>query len=179
LDGRTTRQEEQEQEQEERRFMEIVHSEYVSPASPRVLERWGHVVAQNEEPYYTCDIALPPKAVLSLPPITTTLPLTTLTSPTIHIPAITATSTTTAHAHRGLFSTFPRTLIVVGDAERLVREVASLVRAMERDGVEVRAEWVRDAVHDVLIVREGWWDERVRERVWGVVGDWVWGFGAG
>jgi len=73
----------------------------------------------------------------------------------------------------GLFAAFPRTLIVVGDAERLVNEVKSLQTAMEKDGVDVQAEWVKDAVHDVLMINQWWWDWGVVEGAWRVVGDWA------
>jgi acetyl esterase/lipase len=71
----------------------------------------------------------------------------------------------------GLFTEFPRALIVVGDAERLEREVVALERALEHDGVRVRMVWAKDAVHDVLIM--GAWDERVREGIWKEIGRWV------
>ncbi len=70
-----------------------------------------------------------------------------------------------------LFSKFPETCVVLGDAERLEREVAKLVGAMERDGTEVRTIWVKDAPHDVLQMK--WWDERVRDGVWTQVEEWV------
>lgn len=60
---------------------------------------------------------------------------------------------------------------MLGDAERLEREVIKLVGAMERDGVKVKTVWVEDGVHDVLMM--GWWDEKVRDRVWKDVVDWV------
>ncbi|KAH9042532.1 Alpha/Beta hydrolase protein [Lactarius pseudohatsudake] len=65
----------------------------------------------------------------------------------------------------GLFTEFPRAMIVVGDAERLERERSST------DGVRVRMVWAKDAVHDILIM--GAWDERVREGVWNEIGKWV------
>ncbi|KAH8996365.1 alpha/beta-hydrolase [Lactarius akahatsu] len=71
----------------------------------------------------------------------------------------------------GLFTEFPRAMIVVGDAERLEREVVALERALEYDGVRVRMVWAKDAVHDILIM--GAWDERVREGVWKEIGKWV------
>ena len=76
-------------------------------------------------------------------------------------------------APRGLslFSAFPPTCIVLGDAERLEREVMKLVGAMERDAVPVHTVWVKDAPHDVLMV--AWWDERVRDGVWRDVEEWV------
>lgn len=61
--------------------------------------------------------------------------------------------------------------MVLGDAERLEREVIKLVGAMERDGVTVTTVCVEDGVHDVLMM--GWWDEKVRDRVWKDVEDWV------
>ncbi|EJF57363.1 alpha/beta-hydrolase [Dichomitus squalens LYAD-421 SS1] len=70
-----------------------------------------------------------------------------------------------------LFTEFPRTCVVLGDAERLEREVTKLVGAMERDGTEVHTIWVKDAPHDVLQMK--WWDERVRDTVWKQVEEWV------
>ena len=70
-----------------------------------------------------------------------------------------------------LFTDFPKTCVVLGDAERLEREVAKLVGAMERDGTEVTTIWARDAPHDVLQMK--WWDERVRDGVWTQIGEWV------
>ncbi|KAI0250674.1 hypothetical protein BJV78DRAFT_547163 [Lactifluus subvellereus] len=71
----------------------------------------------------------------------------------------------------GLFTDFPRALVVVGDAERLEREVVALERALEHDGVRVRMVWAKDAVHDILVM--GAWDERVREGIWREIGKWV------
>jgi acetyl esterase/lipase len=71
----------------------------------------------------------------------------------------------------GLFTDFPRALVVVGDAERLEREVAALERALEYDGVRVRMVWAKDAVHDILIMAA--WDERVREGIWKEIGRWI------
>lgn len=70
-----------------------------------------------------------------------------------------------------LFSEFPKACVVLGDAERLEREVMKLVGAMERDGVDVHTIWVKDAPHDVLMM--GWWDEHVRDAVWKQVEEWV------
>ncbi|CDO70519.1 hypothetical protein BN946_scf184569.g62 [Trametes cinnabarina] len=70
-----------------------------------------------------------------------------------------------------LFSEFPKTCVVLGDAERLEREVMRLVGAMERDGVDVHTIWVKDAPHDVLMMK--WWDEGVRDAVWAQVEEWV------
>jgi acetyl esterase/lipase len=74
---------------------------------------------------------------------------------------------------KALFEGFPRTLIVVGDAERLVIEVKALQDAMKKDGVDVQSEWVRDAVHDILMISQWWWDWGVVDEVWRVVGDWA------
>ncbi|KAI9063761.1 alpha/beta-hydrolase [Trametes sanguinea] len=70
-----------------------------------------------------------------------------------------------------LFTEFPKTCVVLGDAERLEREVMRLVGAMERDGVDVHTIWVKDAPHDVLMM--GWWDESVRDAVWAQIEEWV------
>ena len=55
--------------------------------------------------------------------------------------------------------------------ERLVREVAKLVSAMESDGVPVCMIRVPDAPHDVLMM--GLWDEKVRDEAWNSVESWV------
>ncbi|KAH9933761.1 alpha/beta hydrolase fold-domain-containing protein [Fomitopsis serialis] len=70
-----------------------------------------------------------------------------------------------------LFSGFPRACVVLGDAERLEREVTKLVGAMERDGVGVRTVWVKDGAHDVLMM--GWWDEDVRTKVYNDIEAWL------
>lgn len=75
--------------------------------------------------------------------------------------------------HASLFGDFPRTLVVVGDAERLVREIKSLVAAMERDGVDVRTHWAKDAVHDILIIGDVWWDKEVVGKVWKEISRWI------
>jgi len=53
----------------------------------------------------------------------------------------------------GLFADFPSAMIVVGDAERLEREVAALERALEYDRVRVRMVWAKDAVRDICRAR--------------------------
>ena len=70
-----------------------------------------------------------------------------------------------------LFTEFPSTCVVLGDAERLEREVTKLIGAMESDGVAVCTIRVRDAPHDVLMI--GWWDERVRNDTWNEVEKWI------
>ena len=51
-----------------------------------------------------------------------------------------------------IFTDFPRTLIVVGDAERLEGEVAALERALEQERVRAWMVWAKDAVYDVLVM---------------------------
>jgi hypothetical protein len=47
---------------------------------------------------------------------------------------------------------------------------------MEKDEVDVTVQWVPDAIHDVFITPDGWWDEDVREHAWREVETWVQGF---
>lgn len=153
--------------EEQRRLTEIVHSEYVSPCSPRVLRAWSHAVEQDvrgelQEAYQE-------NLAHAVEEVQVTQDRGSLDSK--QMSQYRATS-----RFSKLFEEFPRTLIVVGDAERLVREVQSLQEAMEGDGVDVRAEWVKDAVHDILIMAEGWWDTKACERTWDVIGEWVDGF---
>jgi len=77
------------------------------------------------------------------------------------------------HTFPALFSEFPKTLIVCGDAERLVREVRSLISAMQKDGVDLDVCWAPDACHDILIISDWWWDRRVLETVWAQIGHWA------
>lgn len=72
---------------------------------------------------------------------------------------------------QGLFTFFPRALVVAGDAERLEREIVALAKGMEHDGVRVQMVWAPDGVHDILMLKS--WDERVREDVWQAIGQWV------
>jgi hypothetical protein len=46
-----------------------------------------------------------------------------------------------------IFTDFPRTLIVVGHAERLEGEVAALERALEHERVRAWMVWAKDAVY--------------------------------
>lgn len=75
-----------------------------------------------------------------------------------------------------LFDSFPRSLVVCGDAERLVREVRSLIKAMEKDGVDLDVVWSRDACHDILMMNELWWDRKVIEETWEGIAAWAEGF---
>ena len=219
-------------QEEEKRLMEIVHSEYVSPCSPAVLKRWGHEVKQDPEgtmrKSFIRDVLkrLPttmrithdvetleqlPKPVSSLSPQKMTssssigfedTPL--LVDPTVNAgPAVSiplpssieqagsgsSTNSKTSehtksplylpqptHTFPALFSEFPKTLIVCGDAERLVREVRSLISAMQKDGVDLDICWAPDACHDLLIISDWWWDRRVLEAVWAQIGHWAGAF---
>jgi acetyl esterase/lipase len=147
--------------------MEIVHSEYVSPCSPRVLQAWSHAVEQDvrgeHREAFRVSLSHASQEVQ-------------VTRDPEDLDPMRVSPYRTTSRFKKLFEGFPRTLIVVGDAERLVREVQSLQEAMERDGVDVQAEWVKDAVHDILIMAEGWWDRKVVEKTWGVIGEWAVGF---
>ena len=170
-------------------LMSILHSEYVSPCSPVVLKRWGHDVQQDPEG--ECESVFLKRVSFGEEEMrwmavwsgndkkggeeggevsVSSKVLTHSASTRSPFPA-------PSHSFPSLFSSFPRTFISVGTAERLTRECASLVRAMEKDGVEVRCEWVEDACHDVLIVPEWWWNKPVGvlEGVWRGVGEWVGG----
>lgn len=175
--------------------MEIVHSEYVSPCSPVVLKRWGHLVRQDvggkhEDAFRHENVvsegvrqmesrAVARRASLDLSAGVAYSPT---RRSTLHETACSNADSTAEVGVReganrckfqGLFEGFPRTLIVVGDAERLVREIRSLQDAMEKDGVDVQGEWVKDAVHDMLMMGQSWCDWDVIEGVWEVVENWV------
>ena len=160
--------------------LETMHSPYVSPASHKVLRAfYGELFVTNVEELTIHALtdetlarlrsmdSLPPtpNPNMSLPPPTPVTPGTELSPSSLRFPVIASP--------RGLslFSEFPEACVVLGDAERLEREVVKLVSAMERDGVGVRTVWVEDGPHDVLMM--GWWDERVRDRGWGDVERWV------
>ena len=167
------------------KLMSILHCEYVSPCSPVVLTRWGHDVQQDPEG--ECERVFLKRVKLDEETrwisalsgndkkgdekggdVSSQALLTHSASTRSPFPA-------PSHSFPSLFSSFPRTFISIGTAERLTRECASLVRAMEKDGVEVRCEWVEDACHDVLIVPEWWWNKPVGvlEGVWRAVEQWV------
>ncbi|KAG6816852.1 hypothetical protein H0H87_002338 [Tephrocybe sp. NHM501043] len=139
-----------ENQAEEQRLMEIAHSEYVSPCSPRVLQEWSHPT------YPTGFDATPRELVLSKQ--------NTRNMDSPYRPLL---------KFEKLFENFPRTLLVVGNAERLVREVMCLQEAMQRDGVDIQAEWMQDAVHDALIIADGWWDTEVIKKTWKVIEGWI------
>lgn len=157
--------------------LEMMHSPYVSPASHKVLRVfYGDVFATNVQDLTIAafddemlenirQMATAPPTPFELVPATPPVTPdergpTSLTRPVIASP-------------RGLslFTEFPKVCVVLGDAERLEREVMKLISAMEHDGVRVRTIRVEDGPHDVLMM--GWWDERVRDRIWGSVEGWV------
>ncbi|KIK69237.1 hypothetical protein GYMLUDRAFT_35306 [Collybiopsis luxurians FD-317 M1] len=192
--------EQREIEEETRSLMEIIHSEYVSPASPRVLRRWGHVVdlydggrigddqSQNEAkdkskadtlhpdssqpiktrvwltPTIACDnyewetdphrnnAELQSSGDSSVSPSTSNTPVPEVKQIDYASPADTTeprpilrnqdtfTPRNPAHSYPSrypqfhtLFAQFPRTMILIGDAERLTTEVGNLARAMGKD----------------------------------------------
>ncbi|KAJ3794962.1 Alpha/Beta hydrolase protein [Lentinula aff. detonsa] len=268
-EGRQER-ERREIEEETRSLMEIIHSEYVSPASPRVLRRWGHIVdlydgsrlgdpspkvdSSPVEPpskmrvWLTPNIAggqfdwettartdneidnsqspgdtphnndssahTPPssdRTSTAIPEIkqvdfasTSHLESQARTSPRPRVLRNQDTFTPRNPAHsypsrypqfHTLFAQFPKTFILIGDAERLTTEVGNLARAMGKDcdcsvaetgsgeagkgeedfpreglvslgGGSVQVRWIPDAVHDVFMIPPGWWDERIKSEVW-------------
>ncbi|KAF9451106.1 alpha/beta-hydrolase [Macrolepiota fuliginosa MF-IS2] len=145
--------------EEERRLMNFVHSEYVSPCSPIVLKRWGHNVMQDIEGIHTSHIQNLPSAIR-------------LANDPNNVISIPEASSGKSPRFTKLFGDFPKTLVVLGDAERLVREVKSLVVAMEKDGVDVQLHVAPDAVHDILIISKGWWDKKTIRDTWTAVVEW-------
>ncbi|CAL1699658.1 unnamed protein product [Somion occarium] len=150
--------------------LETMHSPYVSPASQRVLKAfYGDQFATSVESLtiraLDAEVRANIRNMISVPS-TPVLGGELERSPTSLRRPMMASP-------RGLslFTDFPRTCVVLGDAERLEREVIKLVGAMERDGVKVRTAWVEDGVHDVLIM--GWWDQKVIDKVWTEVEAWV------
>ncbi|KAF8153125.1 Alpha/Beta hydrolase protein [Crassisporium funariophilum] len=164
---------------EEKRLMEIVHSEYVSPCSPIVLKRWGHEAKQDPEGEHEAHfvrhifkrlptdlrITRAPELLDPLSPANTEMGMDNPYRKTCRFPK--------------LFGDFPRTLVVCGDAERLVREVRSLVGAMQADGVDLTVWWAQDACHDLLMLSEWWWDKKVLDATWKAVEEWAKGFDEG
>ncbi|KDR77252.1 hypothetical protein GALMADRAFT_246557 [Galerina marginata CBS 339.88] len=159
--------------EEERRLMEIVHSEYVSPCSPIVLKRWGHELKQDPEGEHEAHFMR--NVFKRLPTdLRNTRAPENLGLVAAQFPADDAYLK--PRRFQKLFSEFPRTLVVCGDAERLVREVGSLISAMNADGVDLQVHWAKDACHDPLILSEFWWDREVLDEIWRSIEDWVKGF---
>lgn len=167
--------------------LETMHSPYVSPASMHVLRAfYGEAFAASVEDLSISRMDTKLLQSIRTMPSTPSTPLIGGDSAnasseagnlTAQDGAFSSSPTSLAHpvmaSPRGLslFSEFPKTCVVLGDAERLEREVMKLVSAMERDGMRVRTIWVKDGVHDVLMM--GWWDEKIREKVWQDVETWV------
>ncbi|KAL6299231.1 alpha/beta hydrolase fold-domain-containing protein [Sparassis latifolia] len=147
--------------------LETMHSPYVSPVSRRVLRAFygdAFVASVEDLTIGRLDTGLR-ETLRTMASEPATLADELEPSPTLARPVIASP--------RGLslFSEFPRVCVVLGDAERLEREVMKLVGAMERDGVDLCTVWVEDGVHDVLQLT--WWDERVRDKVWASVEEWA------
>ncbi|TEB32638.1 alpha/beta-hydrolase [Coprinellus micaceus] len=162
-------------EEEEKSLMRIVHSEYVSPCSPIVLERWGHEVIQDPQGQHRktfWNYALP-----NLPNV-----MKLNRSPEGLNPMLRRNTTSSwedsDNPYRktcqfpALFASFPKTIVATGDGERLVREVRSLVAAMTKDGVDIAAHWAPDACHDPLMINETWWDKKVLDGIWEDIKKW-------
>ena len=69
-----------------------------------------------------------------------------------------------------LFYGFPKTLVIAGDAERLTLEIGNLIQVMEKDGIDIEAKWIPDAVHDILVMN---WDKKVTDSCWADIADWM------
>ncbi|KAI0916019.1 hypothetical protein AcV5_003475 [Taiwanofungus camphoratus] len=159
--------------------LETMHSPYVSPASQRVLcAFYGDAFAESVRDLKIRHLDASARAnlrTMASEPVTPVLSMPILGSPgsvgVERIPTSLAHPIMTSPRGLSLFSEFPKACVVLGDAERLEREVMKLVGAMERDRVSVRTVWVEDGVHDVLMM--GWWDERVRAKVWQEIEDWI------
>ncbi|TFK29482.1 alpha/beta-hydrolase [Coprinopsis marcescibilis] len=159
--------------EEELRLMQIVHSEYVSPCSPIVLQRWGHTIQQDPEGKHSSDFWK-----YGLPNLPTYMKSARMPKNIDALNKAGGTWDDSVNPYRktcqfpGLFSSFPKTIIVCGDAERLVREVRSLLGAMQKDGVDVTIHWAPDACHDALMLSEFWWDKKVLNGIWKEIDKW-------
>ncbi|KAI0350846.1 alpha/beta-hydrolase [Trametes cingulata] len=169
--------------------LETMHSPYVSPASSRVLKAfYGDAFASSvadltiaqlddNQRQFLRNMASAPATPVPSTPLGNGSPRLVLGPPEAasedqgRSPTSLARPIIASPRGLSLFTEFPKTCVVLGDAERLEREVMRLVGAMERDGVEVHTIWVKDAPHDVLMM--GWWDENVRDAVWAQVEEWV------
>ncbi|KAF5313358.1 hypothetical protein D9611_008470 [Ephemerocybe angulata] len=163
-------------QEDERRLMQIGHSEYVSPCSPIVLERWGHTVVQDPEGQHRRDFW---KEVLpNLPHFMKLYRTPNALNPMVR----TMTGEPWDDSNNpyrkscqfpSLFAAFPKTIVVCGDGERLVREVRALVAAMSKDGVDITTYWAPDACHDPLMINENWWDKKVLNSIWEEIAKWT------
>ncbi|KZT01224.1 alpha/beta-hydrolase [Laetiporus sulphureus 93-53] len=157
--------------------LETMHSPYVSPASQRVLSAfYGDAFAETVQDLTIERLNTMVRDHLRTMESAPATPVPVMPSAVDgngveRSPTSLASPLIASPRGLSLFSEFPKTCIVLGDAERLEREVMKLVGAMERDGVDVRTIWVKDGAHDVLMM--GWWDERVRAKVWRDIGEWI------
>jgi len=135
--------------EEVKRLRNIAHSEYVSPCSPLVLKRWGHAVTQNMMGDNDMD------------------------SRDVEEEDILKVNQGGSLQFPTLFHGFPKTMVIAGDAERLTWEIGNLIRAMEKDGIDVEARWISDAVHDVLTMSEWQWDKKSTGSCWTDIANWV------
>ncbi|KAI0716424.1 alpha/beta-hydrolase [Earliella scabrosa] len=170
--------------------IETMHSPYVSPASSRVLSAFygdafaasvaDLTIAQMDDTHRqflrtmtsapVTPVPITPSGNGHVPPLVTGPPE-VATGELERSPTSLARPIIASPRGLSLFTDFTKVCVVLGDAERLEREVTKLVGAMERDGVEVHTIWVKDAPHDVLMM--GWWDEGVRDAVWKQVEEWI------
>jgi len=162
-------------EEEERRLMQVVHSEYVSPCSPIVLERWGHTVQQDPEGEYRH--AFWKYTLPNLPNFLKAYRTPDTLNPLVKTARGDSWNDSDNPYRKScqfpsLFASFPRTIVVCGDGERLVREVRSLVAAMTKDGVDITTHWAPDACHDPLMINESWWDKKVLNNIWTSIKTW-------
>ena len=157
----------------------MMHSPYVSPASEKVLRAfYGDAFAESVQDLTISRLNTIKRATLRNMESAPSTPVPS--TPHGHSPPLmerdrspTSLERPVIASPRGLslFSEFPRVCVVLGDAERLEREVTKLVGAMERDGVCVKTVWVKDGAHDVLMM--GWWDEDVRTKVYNDIEAWL------
>ncbi|TFK89925.1 alpha/beta-hydrolase [Polyporus arcularius HHB13444] len=168
--------------------VETMHSPYVSPASGRVLSAfYGDAFAASVSDLTIAQLDDQQRQYLRTMSSAPATPVPTTPGGGTGIPLVLGPPEATSEPDRSptslqrpiiasprglsLFTEFPKACVVLGDAERLEREVTKLVGAMERDGTEVHTIWVKDAPHDVLMM--GWWDEKVRDGVWKQVEEWL------
>lgn len=166
-------------QEEELRLMQTIHSEYVSPCSPIVLARWGHAIMQDPEGEYTSNFW---KELPNLPAFMRRPRMPPKLDSYRSAGGVWDDSQNPYKKtcrFPGLFASFPRSIIICGDAERLVREVRSLNAAMGKDGVDTTMYWAPDACHDALMLNENWWDKKVLEGIWQAIGEWADGYRSG
>ena len=135
--------------EEVKRLRNIAHSEYVSPCSPLVLKRWGYEGAQDVTDANDMDFGDVEEEDI----------LKDNKGGSLKFPT--------------LFHGFPKTMVIAGDAERLTWEIGNLIQAMEKDGVDIEARWISDAVHDIFTMSEWQWDKKATGGCWADIANWV------